>query len=66
MNLNDRVRIKLRGQGHTILECMAKTYGYPYIKEEYKDLQLWEVMQIFGPHLSMSHNPPIETEMELL
>lgn len=66
MNLNDMVRVKLRDSGHTILWKLAKTYGYLYIKEEYKTMQLWEVMQVFGPHMVLGFNPPIETEIELL
>lgn len=78
MNINESVTIKLNENGmkilrdehaelksafpslHDFIEIEADEDGlYP------KKMQLWSVMQTFGPHISLGANPPISTEIEI-
>jgi len=71
MNMNDRVRIRLHDSGRAILRAHATRFGddhsslWPVNDEGFAEMHLWEVMQIFGPHIRMGPPPPFETEFFL-
>lgn len=72
MNLNVRVRIVLKDKGKAILHHHANRFGtdnsslWPVSEDNRVEMHLWEVMQIFGPHIYMGPPPPFETEIEVL
>ena len=65
-NSNNYVRLTLRDEGRRILAAQA----YPLSEEAEKDgkvtMQMWRMMQVFGPHINMGIRPPFETTIELL
>jgi hypothetical protein len=72
-NLNSSVTIKLFPTGKAIWlnywsQFGENTKSYA-LKELGNDntltLQLWEVMKIFGPHISIGIDAPFETEITL-
>lgn len=65
-NLNDSVRFKLNDAGRKIYaDWQAGFGGKAGPKKEddegYSRWQLWEVMQVFGPHMEMGFSLPFET-----
>lgn len=73
MNINDEVTITLTKRGVEILEAeregLDKFYINPPKRPELKPgphkMQLWEVMQTFGPHIFNGCVMPFETEIQL-
>jgi hypothetical protein len=74
INFNDRVLIKMNPLGweihrkwHEDLFTLAGKLAFPYRRPEVGadgcvEFHLWEVAQIFGPHLSNGCKMPFETE----
>jgi hypothetical protein len=67
VNLNDRVRFKVRPRGEKMWRehyAFLEQHGQkiPPIPDEE---QLWQLMHIFGPGMMMGFDPPIETEIEV-
>lgn len=62
VNLNDRVRVKLNDRGRMILYQHYQGFGIPSDarpdSEGYVTMQLWVVMQIFGPTLQIGFDTP--------
>jgi hypothetical protein len=76
LNLNDTVKLKIKPKGFEILrhehEDLRKTFPKmePFIPpandaEGYHHMQLWRVMELFGPHIHIGFDAPIETELIL-
>lgn len=77
-NINDNVQVKLTDYGR---ECLKKNYDtlfsyygknkpFPFkLPEEDKDgystWQMWELMQQFGPYLSMGIKNPFELTIKI-
>jgi hypothetical protein len=66
-NLNDEVRFKPTEKG---MALYSEFYGGPvnWLKVDDEGRvtdQLWHVMQIFGPHISLGFKNPIETDFEI-
>jgi hypothetical protein len=73
INLNDRVRIKLRPAGLFAynlyilgLRLKPEDYPLPIDKDGYVEMHLWEVMMYFGTHCHIGTELPMETEIEIL
>ena len=74
-NVNDYVRIKLRGDGLYILKAHYERLGLapePYLemlrrpdKDAYT-MPLWEFMMLFGPHTRMGPTPPFVNDILLV
>lgn len=65
-NINNVVKVKLTDLGRKILA--ADTHRYIVLKEDragWSEWQLWELMQVFGPHLYMGASLPFEAEITL-
>lgn len=74
-NLNDHVLVKVTSEGiealrenhdqlNAFLGGRLSDFTPPQVDENgYTRMQLWCVMQEFGPHIRMGNLPPIETEM---
>ena len=69
ININCKCTVTLREKG---VEAINKWYADVDMKprKEYKagDIyvgQLWSIMEIFGPFISIGFNPPFETEIDL-
>lgn len=59
-NINSHVRVKMTSAG--------KVHGPQLLipdADGYVRMQLWQVMQYFGPHVYLGCNPPIETTVLL-
>ena len=63
-NLNDYVFVRLTPYGRTTYRLWRQGNHYPYSEVEVTGdelrFQAWELMQIFGPTMSMARNPPFE------
>lgn len=80
ININNRVRVRLNDTGREIFRlereqsnANMRNAGYKGILETHKKEEdgwstwpLWELMQMFGPHISMGTPPPFDTTIELL
>jgi hypothetical protein len=72
-NINDRVRVKLTDLGRKIhrenWEPIVAPRAY-HPRDEDKDgwseWQMWELMNMFGPHLANGSPVPFETEIEIV
>lgn len=69
-NLNYNVKIKITEAGHKHLEKYFGKYGMVYRKQKvdeygFTEMQLWDVMQMFGEAIYLGCNPPFETTMYL-
>lgn len=74
-NLNFNVRVKLNDKGRKILkerwEALDQHFPRvgPFVVEVDGDgfyhVQLWRLMEIFGPNISLGAEPPFDTEIEL-
>jgi hypothetical protein len=73
-NVNYYVRVKLNHVGRDILRKrheqlqnrLPSIGDYPGEKTDefgFTRFQLWDLMQTFGPHISLGSNPPFETEI---
>jgi hypothetical protein len=55
ININDRVRVMLTAQGAFQATTKYKQWGYtfagPFKERDIFEVQLWELMKIFGPDL---------------
>lgn len=71
INLNDYIKVKLTDLGKDIyyrqLDDINKLYGTKYepapLKEDengYVKFQLWDFMQLYGPHMGMAKDNVIE------
>lgn len=78
-NVNNTVRVKLREPGHRalrknherLMQALPEAARWEYVPPKtngdgWSEWQLWNLMQEFGPHISMGFDPPFETEIELL
>lgn len=76
-NLNESIKVKLKESGYQILaDSFNKTltyskYSVQYFKNKvdkdgYYRIQVWEFMQIFGPHIRLGMNPPFHLDVILL
>ncbi|MGL4754058.1 MAG: hypothetical protein ACRCXB_16935 [Aeromonadaceae bacterium] len=78
MNINESVTIKLNETGMEILRAehadlkSAFPYLHDFVEIESdedglypKKMQLWSVMQTFGPYISLGANPPFSTEIDI-
>lgn len=75
-NINSFVRVKVTEIGHKQhrklhddLIALAKGVYWPYVPLEvdadgWTPMQLWEVMQVWGPHMGNGLPVPIETEIQ--
>jgi hypothetical protein len=73
-NINECVRIRLTDKGREIhkaafavVERITGRYTAP--KEDsggWCEMQLWTVMELFGPHIYMGCENPFETEIDIL
>lgn len=74
LNMNEAVLIKIKQRGHEIMrerhEALRREFPTvgPYRPPDvdangYTRMQLWCVMQEFGPHITMGFEPPFETEI---
>ncbi len=76
-NINDSVRFKVRGAGEDILHrwrhraddvLKRANLETPEVMPDpdgFYEMQMWEFMQVFGPHCYMGPVPPIETTILL-
>lgn len=76
-NVNDYVRVRLTDEGRAIhrkeyddlIAAYPKiTHAYTRPKEDaegWSKWQLWDLMQRFGPYITMGMCPPFETEIEI-
>lgn len=67
-NLNNTARIKVLPPGEKLWEKYHTELGVPVPpidrdSKGYTKLQMWTVMNIFGPGMTMGFNPPIETDI---
>ena len=78
MNINESVIIKLNETGMSILRdehsdlksAFPSLHNFVEIDADedglyQKKMQLWSVMQTFGPHISLGTNPPFSTEIDI-
>ena len=70
-NINNEVRVKLNDQGRKIYADRYSAIGSFQTKakedaEGWSVWQLWYLMAVFGPHISLSQTPPFETEIEIM
>ncbi len=70
LNLNSEVWFKLNPRGRSIVEKSESAYLLKIWDEKkdddgYTREQLWTVMNIFGPHLVMGFDQPIETVIKI-
>ena len=75
-NINDHVWVKLNEIGIGILQKENEyfqeripNYGEfkdPRNSEGYAKIQLWDLMQRFGPHMRLGSMPPFDTEIILV
>lgn len=75
MNVNDYIKLKLNQKGlnilrdrHDELRRAVPKYDRNWTPPNtdangYSRFQLWEAMQIFGPHITMGMEPPFSTEV---
>lgn len=71
-NINDHVKVKLNDFGKTIYYHQFDRFNdmcgkimiepkYPEVDEEgFTEMQLWQLMNIYGPHLANGCNVPFE------
>jgi len=76
-NINNSVKVKLTEKGRTIYYNrdveLNKFYGKEVIKprlpkedkDGYFQIQLWELMRLYGPHMFNGCEQPFETEIIL-
>lgn len=69
-NLNDCVRVRLTPKGREIYMRDFKLLGGRAgpLKEDadgWRELQCWQLMQIFGPHISRGSEPLFSTQIEV-
>ena len=71
-NVNHHVRVKLTSSGHKAYRAFIERLrlgAYDYTVKEDADgwsrWQMWHLMQVFGPAISMGFDPPFETEIQL-
>ena len=78
MNINESVIIKLNETGMSILRAehaklksaLPSLHDFVEIEPDEdglypKKMQLWSVMQTFGPHISLGSNPPFSTDIDI-
>lgn len=75
LNLNDTVRVRLTDHGREIHRAdyhatPTRAFWFPYSPpredaDGWSDWLIWELMQLFGPHLSMVGPLPFECDMLL-
>lgn len=75
-NINDSVKVKLNDRGREILkqqhELLFKDiprYKFTPPREDaegWSKWQMWDLMQTFGPHISLGSKVPFETEIEIV
>ena len=65
-NMNDNVKIKITEHGRELLSNGSFEHLYKEDDNGWSKWQLWHVMEIFGPHISLGCTPPFETEIEIL
>jgi len=74
-NINEYVRVRLSSEGLAILmdrhSDLARRWPSvgdfvpPKVDSDgWSEFQLWNLMQIFGPHITMGCKPPFETTIE--
>ena len=74
ININDYVKVRLKEQGFCIHRqhydniWFGRIPPYPYKppmvdKDGYSKFPLWELMQLFGEHLSLGMEVPFDTEI---
>ena len=71
-NVNDHVWVRLSDKGREIylrsFDCVLQEFRRVHLPETdsdgYSKLQLWEFMQIFGPHVHMGSDPPFDTTIK--
>lgn len=55
LNINCQVKLKLTPRGHQIAIDAGYQYQASKLDEnDYVTFQLWQLMEIFGPHIGMS------------
>jgi hypothetical protein len=62
INLNDRVTVTLKEKG---VDLYARYCGKKLVAGEKVELQLWCAFEVFGPHIHIGFDQPIETDIEL-
>lgn len=76
VNVNARARVKLMPGGIKILENLRDFMRANFPKQDWSsfhqpgadgwlEMQLWEIMHIFGDELHMGPQPPFETEFQI-
>lgn len=77
-NINEYIRVKLTPRGKAIHQALhdelnrrfpgAQLIYRPPTEdaEGWSRWQAWDLMQTFGPHISMGFDPPFETTIEVL
>lgn len=70
-NVNHKVRVKLNAWGRDIYMEHFDRYGVETgppseAADGWSEFQLWCLMEIFGPHMTIGMKVPFETEIELL
>lgn len=78
INLNDKVKVKLTDHGKDIyyhqydeLNEKLKPYGCKFLEprmpdvdaDGYTTFQLWQLMNLYGPHIHMTSPLPFETNI---
>ena len=72
-NINEKIRLKLNDKGREIhrqhYEAISKRLSIEYTGPEvdadgWSEMQLWEVMELFGPHIHMGCVVPFEATVE--
>ena len=77
ININDTAKVTLMEPGVRILRsCWASTaekypdefltLAYPTWRSGVIEMQLWEAMKVFGPHIRLGAPMPISTELEYI
>lgn len=69
-NINNRVKVKLTDLGVKIYKDYYKTYNIhtkgPYMDDEgYTSFQMWDLMEVYGPHISIDSEMVFEPNVLL-
>ncbi len=70
MNINQEVKVKFTEHGWIIYNAYYNRFGLTPIEvvktDGYCYMQMWKVMNIFGPHLGNGLRMPIDPEIEVI
>lgn len=71
INLNETVRFKLKPEGEKIWLDYWREFStgkqptLPKTEDGWREDQLWHLMQVFGKHIHLGFDLPIETKIQV-